>query len=136
MTKALLVKTTGEVEQISLPDQFAYLAIQDHVSGLFDCVYNRDAGICAYVNDEGLLINLDPNPAISLIFGQLIVGDAVIVGIFDENGESDGSDRDIPARFLSDDFRVRAMLAGTDEELRAKLVEMRDTIDWTPQVIF
>jgi hypothetical protein len=130
MTTALVVRTTGDVETVKLPTEAAFLEIQKYVGGAFDCVYNNKAGIVAYVNDEGLLVGLEPNPAVSLVFGQLLVGDAVIVGI-GENGE----DGDVPQHLLGEDFSVRVMLASTDDELRQRLVAMRDNMDWTPQVV-
>lgn len=132
MTKALVIKTSGEVEQITLPDEKAFLEIQKHVGGVFDFVSMGENNIGAYVNDEGLLVGLEPNPLLCLMFGRMLVGDAVLVGL----GDGDGNDGDVPAHYLTDDFKAFGREMGKDETLRTNLVQWRDEMDITPKLIF
>lgn len=131
MTTALVIKTSGEVEQINLPDEKAFLEIQNHVGGVFDFVSMGENNIGAYVNDEGLLIGLEPNPVLCLMFGRMLVGDAVLVGLGEE-----GKDGDVPSHYLTPDFKDFALEMGRDETLRANLIQWRDEMNLTPRIIF
>lgn len=132
--RATVVKTNGDVEFITLPETNAYLTIQDYVGGVFDVVNVPDEGIVVYVNDEGLLIGLEPNAVASLITNRLLVGDAVIVGTLDASGNEDGENYDVPTKFHNANFAVVAKEYGTDEKLVSELIAVRDNTDWTPTV--
>lgn len=123
---AILVKTTGDVESVILPEDNGHTVIHELVGGWFDVVNGGD--FVVYVHDEGLLIPLEPNLAISALLGQVIAGDVVIVGSLNERGYHDGENHDVPARFLSPDFAeaVRAWVG--DEEATAEWNEVREAI--------
>ena len=99
-TKALVLKTDGTTQVIELPRDGAGKVISEIVGGYFDIArnYNKniDAEVCAYVHDEGLIIGLPVNVLASMIIGQYLVGDAVIVGKTD----SEGYDTDVPNELL------------------------------------
>lgn len=59
-------------------ETFSLKELQEVVKGCIELVHMKDGRIMV-VNDEGLLRNLDPNPIATLIVGQLIVGDVIVV---------------------------------------------------------
>lgn len=67
-----------------------YKELQGLVGGLIDAV-NNDQASC-YVNDEGLLIGLKFNRLASILMGRYLVGDVVMCGHTDD----DGNDTDVP----------------------------------------
>lgn len=75
------------------------------VEGHFDCVRPvRGNDFVGYVNDEGLLLGMEPNALASAIFGQFLCGPCVIVGTVNDKGFVDGDDHNITvadAEFLS-----------------------------------
>jgi hypothetical protein len=87
--KAVLVKTSGEVTAIDIPRDGAHTVIHELVGGWFDCVNDWEMGVTAYVHDEGLLIDLPTNNITSLLFRRVLAGDAVLVGIADDEGYDD-----------------------------------------------
>lgn len=123
---AILVKTTGDVESVTLPEENGHTVIHELVGGWFDVVAGED--FVVYVHDEGLLIPLEPNLAISALLGRVIAGDVVICGSLNERGNYDGENHDVPVRFLSPDFAeaVRAWVG--DEEATAEWNEVREAI--------
>jgi hypothetical protein len=74
--------------------------INDAVGGYFDVVRPLDASdhIVGYVHDEGLLMGLEPNALASALFGRFLVGNCVVVGAFDKEGNYDGDDHNINER--------------------------------------
>jgi hypothetical protein len=99
-TKALVLKTDGTTQVIDLPRDGAGQVIHEIVGGYFDIARNYNphinAEVTAYVHDEGLIIGLPVNVLASMIIGQYLVGDAVIVGKTD----SEGYDTDVPNELL------------------------------------
>jgi hypothetical protein len=99
-TKALVLKTDGTSEVIELPKDGAGEVINQIVGGYFDLArnYNQhiNAEVCAYVHDEGLIIGLPVNAVASMLLGQYLVGNAVIVGKTD----NEGYDTDVPSELL------------------------------------
>lgn len=71
-----------------------YKELQNLVGGLIDAV-NSDKASC-YVNDEGLLIGLPFNRIASILMGRYLVGDAVVCGDVDD----DGNDTDVSDEVL------------------------------------
>lgn len=68
------------------------------VGGWFDAVHpypSNDLNIVGYVNDEGLLMGLEPNIVASALFGRVLVGTAVVVGALDEEGQYDGNSHSV-----------------------------------------
>jgi len=67
--------------------------INKTVGGWFDCV--RSKSFHGYVNDTGLIDGLPFNPIASIVFGQVICGDAILFGSFSASGEYDGYEHSI-----------------------------------------
>jgi len=105
---------------VELPEINAHTEINRLVGGWFDCV-NRH-GFTVYVHDEGLLIGLRPNNAATLITGQVLVGDVVLVGNLSPSGEYDGENYEPPTEMLSEAFLVMCTAVNMDENLNAELV--------------
>ena len=132
MATALLIKTTGEVEVTTVPEENGYQVLNELCGGWIDCVRNED--IVGYVNDEGLLIGLDANVLASVLFGRPLVGDVVVLGAFSEEGEYDGENHDVPEQYLSDRFREVASALLADEQVTALITATIADIDLTPKV--
>ena len=132
MATALLIKTTGEVEVTTVPEDNGYQVLNELCGGWIDCVRNED--IVGYVNDEGLLIGLDPNVLASVLFGRPLVGDVVVLGALSEEGEYDGENHDVPEQYLSDNFLKVAELFLSSEEVVNSVHATIANIDLTPKV--
>lgn len=132
MATALLIKTTGEVEVTTVPEENGYQVLNELCGGWIDCVRNDD--IVGYVNDEGLLIGLDANVLASVLFGRPLVGDVVVLGALSEEGEYDGENYDVPEQYLSDRFREVASALLADEQVTALITATIADIDLTPKV--
>lgn len=132
MATALLIKTTGEVEVTTVPEDNGYQVLNELCGGWIDCVRNDD--IVGYVNDEGLLIGLDANVLASVLFGRPLVGDVVVLGALSEEGEYDGENHDVPEQYLSDRFREVASALLADEQVTALVTATIADIDLTPKV--
>jgi hypothetical protein len=103
MTKALLIKADGELETLTYEADNGYPALREAVGGLIDCV-SGDANLVGYVNDEGLLIGLEPNFVASALFGRPLVGNCVVVSCVSPEGEYDGRDYDAPEALFTEAF--------------------------------
>jgi len=78
---AQLIKSTGMVTTVTIPKKDSLPVMQAAVGGLIEYVYiryNRKKTIMV-VNEEGRLIGLPINPIASLIAGQPIVGDVLLL---------------------------------------------------------
>jgi hypothetical protein len=128
--KAVLVKTSGEVTAIDLPREGAHTVIHELVGGWFDCVNDYEMGVTAYVHDEGLLIDLPTNNITSLLFRRILAGDAVLVGVADD----EGYDSDVPSDFMTEHFANMALEASHDFELSLNLNNGRESMDLTPVI--
>jgi hypothetical protein len=128
--KAVLVKTSGEVTAIDLPSEGAHTVIHDLVGGWFDCVNDWEMGVTAYVHDEGLLIDLPSNNIASLLFRRVLAGDAVLVGMADD----EGYDTDVPSDFLTAHFANMALEASLDTDVSLSINNHRESMDFTPVV--
>ena len=126
--KAVLVKTSGEVTAIDIPREGAHTVIHDLIGGYFDCVSDYDLGVTAYVHDEGLLINLPTNNATSVLFSRVLAGDAVLVGLADD----EGYDTEVPSKFMTEQFSNMVLDASHDWELSLVLSNDRENMDLTP----
>ena len=81
MSVAQLIKSTGMVTTVTIPKKDSLPVMQAAVGGLIEYVYiryNRKKTIMV-VNEEGRLIGLPINPIASLIAGQTIVGDVLLL---------------------------------------------------------
>jgi hypothetical protein len=128
--KALLVKTSGEITALELPRDGAHTVIHELVGGWFDCVNDYEMGVTAYVHDEGLLIDLPTNNAVSLLFRRILAGDAVLVGLADD----EGYDTDVPSKYMTDHFANMVLDASQDFEASLTLNNSRESMDLTPVI--
>lgn len=91
LINALVVHPDDRVERIEI-DNTDLTAYQKVVGGYIEGVYGRIATV--YVNEEGLILNLEPNPSVSLFVERFLAegshyrlhGTALIVGPPDEEG--------------------------------------------------
>jgi hypothetical protein len=85
-------------------------SLQQYVGGMIDAVRTEledGTVIVGYVNDEGLMLNMETNWFASALFNRQIVGDVVLVSGTSPEGEYDGENYDLPEsffRFLSTKF--------------------------------
>lgn len=78
--KGLLIPVEGDISVIEIPKENSLEALQKHVGGLIELLrlpHNTDC----YINEEGKLIGLPPNPVALGVFnflgGQLFEGDYI-----------------------------------------------------------
>jgi hypothetical protein len=135
MTKALFIPATGEPRTITLPKENAHTVIHDLIGGWFDCVSLAHGAVTMYVHDEGLLIGLEPNVTATVLYGNPIAGDVLLVGTLNDKGESDGYDYDLPDLFFSADFFARTAVVNNEEANRAMLANMISKMDFTPKIV-
>jgi hypothetical protein len=126
--KALLIKTTGEVQVIER-DRGDYKMIGRLVANgeAFDVVSFEEFSI--YVDDCGLLNGSPTNNFASLISNRIIAGDVLLSGPCDE----DGWDTDCDAIFTTEEFarHIKFVNGEADEELAA----IRENMDLAPKFI-
>lgn len=120
--KAIAIRTNGTVEHLDLPKEGSGQEIRDIVGGWFDVVRQPVMNISAYVHDMGLIIGLEPNACASSIFNQLLVGDVVICGATDNEGDH----LDLHEKFFEDEFKTYAMGMNNKPDMNKALAELRD----------
>jgi hypothetical protein len=130
MSKAIVVRANGKTEPIELGDK-AGEKIWEVVGGWFDVVRQPDMNISAYVHDTGLIDKLDPNACVSAIFNQLLVGDIVICGATDEEGDH----LDLHEMFFEPEFANYAHSMNNKPAMNAELAQLRDKIASQPMQV-
>lgn len=129
---SLLIRANGTTEIISrdLNDPDGYKVISTLVAdgGPFDIVTARD-NYTIYVDDEGLLKGSPTNNFASLITNRIIVGDVLLCGEVDD----EGNDTTLPIQLLGLDFSILSDI--TNSEINDELEQIRSAMDLTPQVI-
>jgi len=78
-------------------------SLQQYVGGMIDAVRTEledGTVIVGYVNDEGLMLNMETNWFASALFNRQIVGDVVLVSGTSPSGEYDGENYDLPESFF------------------------------------
>lgn len=87
MTKKIkvIVKNPGQKSEIREIEQ-DYRELQKIVGGLITSagIFSYPSRIAGYVNDEGLLIGMEPN--VRAPYGQMLVGPLVFTGLDSEGG--------------------------------------------------
>lgn len=132
--KALHVKTNGETQVVTLPENNSYLAIQDMVGGWFDAVTIDNVAV--YVHDEGLLIEgMEPNVFATFLTGRVIFGDVVIVGSLNAQGYHDGENHDVPTEVV-EMATEKALAMNTHENFRQRVIQGRDEIMKDPVQVY
>lgn len=93
--RAVVVRASGEIEEVDTPEPGPgrLEAIKAVVGGWIEAVA-APGGHVMYLNEEGKLLGLSPNYAASALasaampgFNDIIVGDVLLVGPIDENGD-------------------------------------------------
>ena len=120
MTKALLIKTDGQHRAVELPDERSYEILRDLIGGTLDSVSN-DKGVVGYLHDEGLLIGLPINTVASLMFSRPLVGDVVLVGALDENGNYDGENHELPEGYFGEQYLAFLSQVSNDQDLLTEI---------------
>lgn len=132
-TTAVSVRTNGEVSEFLLEPETSYESITAVIGRPIDAVTitaplgqekHHEQGVVVYCHDEGLLIGLKPNVVASMLCQRPIVGDVVLVGLYDENGYADGENHDVPRVYTSKEFATMAQFANNDEGAVRAILEM------------
>jgi hypothetical protein len=123
--QAVVIRTDGSISLIPLNDADRY---RREVGGWFDVARERNGyNLRAYVNDTGIIDGLEPNAIVSMLFGIILCGDAVIVSNDDE-----GNDTAPPDNFFTEEFADHAREMNGNLPLRVHLSEIRDKIAKQP----
>lgn len=123
--QAVVVRTDGSISFIPLNDADGY---RREVGGWFDVARERNGfNLRAYVNDTGIIDKLEPNAIVSMLFGIILCGDAVIVS---DDGE--GYDTAPPDSFFTEEFAEEAREVNGNLPLRINLSDLRDKIAKRP----
>ena len=92
MAKGILITTEGVIEHRNFNGLSDY---QTAVGGLITSVH-AVSGLCeGYANDEGLYLNMPLNAIASILFGQYLVGNVVIIGAPDYEGHDTDADESL-----------------------------------------
>lgn len=82
----------GRPETLTVTSEARELRVLQEAVGGHICSADAPEGHTLYVHDEGLLIGLPLNFLATQLSGQYLVGDAVLVGPVDSEGETAGVD--------------------------------------------
>ena len=135
MAIAVAVLPEGKAFTFELGNE-PYKRLVEVIGGYIDSVsHSTSDEIVGYVHDEGLLIGLEPNNFASYLFDRPLVGPLVIVGALNADGERDGEDYDVPAKFQTQEFADFIADFNTHEELKSLLVATIDGMDFAPKII-
>ena len=76
----ILIKADGTQEKVAPlnGENFELSQLQGFVGGLIELVPLDEGQAVMVVNEEGLLVGLEPNPVASILAGQYIVGDVLL----------------------------------------------------------
>lgn len=109
-------------------EQREFARLEDYqavVGGWIEAVDLHDLGVTVYVNEEGLLRQLPFNSRVSFLWWYhvpearqkaMVVGDVVLVGLPDRNGDSTDLPREVRSRLLTPArYRVELQMAGSSE---------------------
>ena len=94
--KAVTIGVNGERTTDEFEIGKSYELLREAVGGLIDVVELRGKGVDMWVNDEGLILGLEQNPYGTALYDeefgtpQPIVGNIIITGACDEEGETLG----------------------------------------------
>lgn len=121
MVKGVYVPT----DESEPPEQREFASLEDYqqgVGGWIEAVDVHDLGITVYVNEEGLLRHLPFNPGASFLWWYhvpgshraMLVGNAIIVGVPDENGDStDVPEEVVDLLMVAREYAVAIQMGGT-----------------------
>lgn len=134
MTKALLIRTNGQHQVLDLPKDDSYEIIKEAVGGWLDTVSNENGSIVGYLHDEGLLIGLPVNVVATLLFQMPLVGDMVLVGGLDKDGNYDGENHDLDPKFFDEGYLSWLSFISTNELVIGRLNDEIACMDLSPKV--
>lgn len=115
------------VDETELLEQREFATLDDYqaaVGGWIEAVDVPSLGITIYVNEEGLLRHLPFNPRASFLWWfhvpgahqAMLVGNAVIVGLPDENGDSTDMPREVVDLLtVAREYAVAIQIGGASE---------------------
>jgi hypothetical protein len=132
MATALVLTPEGDFYQTDIPSDEGHKVIHDIVDGWFDCV--RQEQFVGYVNDEGLLIGLPVNIVASVLFGRPLVGNCVILGSLNENGEYDGENYDVPSALLVEEIQDEFHKLNADPSVKETIETIIAGMDFSPTI--
>lgn len=121
MVKGIYVPT-DESEPLEQREFASLEDYQQSVGGWIEAVDVHDLGITVYVNEEGLLRHLQCNPRASFLWWYhvpgshraMLVGNAIIVGVPDENGDStDVPEEVVDLLMIAREYAVAIQMGGT-----------------------
>lgn len=92
MAMGILITTEGVIEYRNFNGLSDY---QTAVGGLITAVHAMSGACEGYANDEGLYLGMPVNPVASILFGQYLVGNVVIIGAPDDNGYDTDADQSL-----------------------------------------
>jgi hypothetical protein len=103
MHKAVIIRTDDSREVVEFEAGESYPLLREAVGGFIECVTLRDKNFAdMWLNEEGKVIGLPFNAVATLLwasmygFSDVMVGDVVITGSCDEEGETLGlSDEEV-----------------------------------------
>lgn len=93
--RAIAINTQSEISEHHFERGESYDLLSDSVGGMIECISLSDK-IDMWINEEGKVYNHDYNPLATLIFAHkfgsidIIVGDVILTGGVDEEGETLG----------------------------------------------
>lgn len=123
MVKGIYVPI-DESEPLELREFATFDDCQAAVDGWIEAVDVPSLGVTIYVNEEGLLRHLPFNPRASFLWWfhvpgahqAMIVGNAVIVGLPDENGDSTDMPREVVDLLtVAREYAVAIQMGGTSD---------------------
>ncbi len=100
--RALKISTDGTVTDIVVDGLREMQAV---VEGLIAPISMHDGTM--YVNDEGLLDGLDFNPVASALYGGILVGNALVLGLGDRHGNETHVTKACRERVLAEAAKIR-----------------------------
>lgn len=108
MAKAVIIKTDGTKSVAEFEVGKSYDLISNAVGGYIQCVTLRDKDFCdMWINEEGKLTGLELNPIATALWADMydmtdmIVGDVIITGGTDDEGETLGLKDELVEYFLN-----------------------------------
>ena len=109
MEQAVIIKTDGTKSIVEFEVGKSYNIIKEAVGGYIQVVPLEKANVDLWVNEEGKLNNLPQNPIGTSLwvdeygYTDTIVGNIIITGGTDENGETLGLSLEQVAKFMNYD---------------------------------
>lgn len=113
--RGILITTDGKVSIEEYDENPLYESISEAIGGYFETVALRRRPYLLLVNEEGRLLGLPVNTIASMLYGEQIVGNAIVAKVGKRDGERDIvglslDDSDVLADLMV--LRARARMEG------------------------